>query len=184
MPDIEKSADKEIKKRVDKHEKAFSFLRGAGAVAGVVLPLLFGVAAYYIIPHEVAKRLPKAITDYAKEADRGLWRNLRIESGEIAIHHDNFPDLRRTNTGKDRRGAIDKKVTFNKPFQSTPNVIVALKSIDHVLKKMDGKVTINNLRIKASVSEINKEGFTYSLSTWAKTDIWSASLSWVAYGRD
>ena len=78
------------------------------------------------------------------------------------------------------RGAVNERVIFNKPFKEIPEVVVALSFIDHVVSYRDSN--INNLRIKATVTRVDRHGFNYSIATWANTDIWRADMSWIAYG--
>ena len=128
-----------------------------------------------------AKRIADNLLALQKKIRAGS-AELHIESGEENVHHKEYPDLRTPVRGESgavgHRGAMRKRIEFENPFQERPKVIVALTSLDHVIESR-----VNNLRIKASVSDIDSKGFSYSLLTWNNTDIWSAGLSWVAYGH-
>ena len=104
---------------------------------------------------------------------------LHIESGRVLISDQKFPDLQRPGNCKKgvavQRGAKNQRISFNKTFRETPEVIVALAHLDH---KADGK----NLRLHADVLIVDKTGFNYQLITWCNTYIYGAGLSWIAYG--
>ena len=106
----------------------------------------------------------------------------RIASGEQEISHTTHPDIRRTNYcvegPENERGAIDQRVDFKNPFRQIPTVLVSLSAIDHVIT---GK--INNLRIRAVVTNVDLNGFNYNLNTWCYTDLYWARMSWMAYGN-
>ena len=108
---------------------------------------------------------------------------LRIESGRVRADESRLPDLRRTdyceNTPENSRGFVMERVEFDRPFAEEPTVVVALAYLDHVID--DGH--LNNLRIRAAVREVDPNGFYFDLNTWCNTDIYSAEMTWVAYGR-
>ena len=108
---------------------------------------------------------------------------LRIESGDIDLHHGNVPELRRTDTCPEGRpglrGAVGERMVFSTPFSEPPRVVLSLNLIDHVIDSG----LINNLRIDAAVTEVDTRGFNYNLHTWCNTDIWSVRISWIAYGH-
>ena len=103
---------------------------------------------------------------------------LRIESGNIDLHHNNNPDLRRTEQCPSVRGDIGKRIEFSTPFSKPPRVVLSLNLLDHVI----GGGPDNNLRIRADVVETDTHGFDYNLNTWCHTDIWAVRASWIAYG--
>lgn len=171
----------DIENRVTKLEKTLYGLKGASGVLIVVILAFFGIAHFYQIPDAVDKFIEAQIgneNQTAAEVMRDLLshthQELYIESGSIHISKDKHPELRKTAVDVGDRGAIQKRIKFKKPFHKSPEVMVALAYIDHVAP--------GNLRIKAIVTEIDKDGFYYTLATWGKTDIWRAHLSWLAYG--
>lgn len=111
---------------------------------------------------------------------------LHIESGTASVDHTKFGEIRNTTTDVGFRGAENERINFASPFSKKPDVIVALTHVDHVLTQNNSKgetvPRINNLRISSIVTSADRDGFNYSIGTWADTDIWAASLSWIAYG--
>ncbi len=66
----------------------------------------------------------------------------------------------------------DTRVMFKKVFKKKPNVIVNLSRIDCAHDR--------NLRINASVIEIQRTYFVVRVESWADTIIYSSIVSWVA----
>jgi hypothetical protein len=68
-----------------------------------------------------------------------------------------------------------RRINFERPYVTTPKVVVFLKMIDAV-----GSST----RIKAYASNIDAKGFTIHIDTWADTTLYRATAAWVAYPED
>jgi hypothetical protein len=62
-----------------------------------------------------------------------------------------------------------------KGFNTAPTVIVSLATIDADQAR--------NLRIDASATEITANSFKLNVASWADTIIYSAKVSWIAFGR-
>lgn len=108
---------------------------------------------------------------------------LRIESGNIDLHKDKHPDLRRTDQCPSVRGEIGKRIEFSNPFKKPPRVVLSLNLLDHVIDKNPQAKVDQNLRIRADIVEPpDTHGFQYNLNTWCHTDIWAVRASWIAYG--
>ena len=108
---------------------------------------------------------------------------LRIASGEARITASSHPDIRRTNYctagPENNRGSMNQRIEFETRFRQVPKVMVSLAALDHVI---DSGV-INNLRISVAVVSVDREGFNYNMNTWCNTDLYSARMSWIAYGN-
>ncbi|KAJ7257177.1 hypothetical protein B0H12DRAFT_1015483 [Mycena haematopus] len=94
--------------------------------------------------------------------------NLDILSGEF-------------NTGEEHAWqhpqlATKHRIEFQRPFITPPKVLVYLKQID----AGNG----SSVRIKTYVTDIDAKGFTVHIDTWADTQLYSATASWVAYPED
>lgn len=66
-----------------------------------------------------------------------------------------------------------KRVTFEKSFETTPNVVVWLTAFD-----MDRS---QHIRVRAYAEKIDEDGFTINICTGGKSILYSASASWVAW---
>lgn len=65
------------------------------------------------------------------------------------------------------------RINFTTPFQSTPNVVTWLNSLDMDKRK--------NFRIGVYPSEIDRNGFTIHAETWADSILYSAGVTWLAF---
>ncbi|KAK5135479.1 hypothetical protein LTR08_005267 [Meristemomyces frigidus] len=66
------------------------------------------------------------------------------------------------------------KVKFKQRFDQVPTVLAALNTIDAAANA--------DLRVKVSVSEVDREGFRWNLETWDDSTLYSAGASWIALG--
>ncbi|KAF8244074.1 hypothetical protein K440DRAFT_610694 [Wilcoxina mikolae CBS 423.85] len=67
-------------------------------------------------------------------------------------------------------------VKFQRPFKSTPKVVVFLNGID--------LTRYTQPRIDAVVSKITTSGFDLKIESWGNTSINSASVTWIAHSTD
>lgn len=66
-----------------------------------------------------------------------------------------------------------RRVTFRRPYQTPPIVMVCLSAIDMSNER--------RWRIRTFATNITKTGFTIHIDTWDDSLLWSAAASWVAY---
>ncbi|MDR3627857.1 MAG: H-type lectin domain-containing protein [Ignavibacteriaceae bacterium] len=76
------------------------------------------------------------------------------------------------NTG-DR--SITIEVTFDKPFDKKPTVVLSVTHLD-----ADTKTTV---RYDVVASSVSRDGFTIKISTWSETKIFGIGGSWIAYSN-
>ncbi|RPB27317.1 hypothetical protein L211DRAFT_834172 [Terfezia boudieri ATCC MYA-4762] len=67
------------------------------------------------------------------------------------------------------------RVKFSNKFTSLPTVIVSLLSAD-VSNEY-------NFRVNVYATDVNLEGFTVHVNSWADTKIYSCGVSWLAIGH-
>lgn len=66
-----------------------------------------------------------------------------------------------------------KKITFARPYPSTPQMVIWLNSVDLANDK--------NVRVRAFATDIASDGFTLHLDTWSDSRLYSAGASWIAF---
>lgn len=96
----------------------------------------------------------------------------QVLSGTWGASTDSKSYTLNSNTG-DR--TITIQVNFLKPFESKPDVIVGVSSID----------VDNNTAVKYAVKPISvsRDGFTVEVKTWGDTKIYSITGFWVAHAE-
>lgn len=86
------------------------------------------------------------------------------ESGTL-VHYKypsgNWPDSRR--------------IHFGSPFDGTPTITYGLYNLDSFYKK--------NLRVNIAVTNLSRTGFQLTLKPWSDTELYGASVSWMACGK-
>lgn len=101
------------------------------------------------------------------------------QAGIFSINRRSYPDLLDNTTclsgNRGHRGAKNVTVSFPRPFKTAPTVSLGLASIDHYKEA--------NLRILARASNITKNSFDVSMTTYCDTRISSASIYWLAIGK-
>ncbi len=65
-------------------------------------------------------------------------------------------------------------VTFRKSFMTPPIVRLSILSLD----VSNGA----NTRYSVKVKEVTKTGFTFTISTWGDTKLYSINVDWTAFG--
>ena len=68
------------------------------------------------------------------------------------------------------------RVDFERPFVTPPKVVVFLNCIDFDKNRV--------WRLKATTADIDEEGFTLNIETWADTIFYAARVGWIAYPED
>jgi len=76
----------------------------------------------------------------------------------------------------DPRPRTSGVVNFKQKFQKVPTVLSALSRIDAA-----GNA---DLRVRVTISDVNREGFRWTLETWDDSTLYAASASWIALGFD
>ncbi|KAK4548660.1 hypothetical protein LTR36_009571 [Oleoguttula mirabilis] len=93
-------------------------------------------------------------------------RKKNVDSGRFSTN-----DVRkRTNP----RPKTTSKVKFKQRFTKVPTVLAALNMIDAA-----GNA---DLRVKLSITEVDLEGFRWTLETWDDSTLYGAGASWIALG--
>ena len=70
--------------------------------------------------------------------------------------------------------SVEKQIKFDTPFSEIPEITSALGELDTQAGL--------NYRIICRTKNVNKDGFTMEINTWANTKIYSAVCSWLAHG--
>ena len=74
------------------------------------------------------------------------------------------------------RAETSKRIHFATPFSAPPRVVVWLNALDISHD--------HNCRIKAYASNVDAQGFTLHLDSWADTIMYSSGATWIAYPAD
>jgi hypothetical protein len=99
-----------------------------------------------------------------------IFAQAKIQSNKFSVGSSTANYTLDKNSG-DRSITID--VTFDKPFDKKPSVILSVTSLDADTK--------SNLRYNVEASSISRDGFTIKISTWSETKIFNIGGSWIAY---
>nr|BAD97420.1 galactose-binding lectin [Sinularia lochmodes] len=111
---------------------------------------------------EMPKTLGKTVGDSERLAKRRLTAVSRCVMGSST--HYCWPSQCDTSS--------DEAISFQLPFENTPNVIVSFGMLD-----VD---STRNLRVNSSADDVDEEGFTLHFNTWANTIVWNYKLIWIA----
>ncbi len=78
-----------------------------------------------------------------------------------------------------------ERVTFQEPFEGTPEVRVPLAHLDIVSSRRgrNGEYTALNTRIGVDAFNIDSSGFDLVFQTWEDTQIAGLGVIWLAYGK-
>ncbi|KAK5125358.1 hypothetical protein LTR85_000467 [Meristemomyces frigidus] len=93
-------------------------------------------------------------------------RKKHVDSGRFSTN-----DVRKRTSPRPKTSA---KVKFKQRFQRVPTVLAALNMIDAA-----GNA---DLRVKLSITEVDLEGFRWTLETWDDSTLYGAGASWIALG--
>lgn len=69
--------------------------------------------------------------------------------------------------------SVIKEITFDKPFDKKPKVVISVTSLDSDTK--------TNIRYRIEAISISRDGFTVKLSTWSDSKIFALNGNWIAY---
>jgi hypothetical protein len=76
----------------------------------------------------------------------------------------------------DPNDPVSVRVSFERPFATPPKVVVFLNYID-----LDKR---HSWRLKTTATNIDANGFTLNIETWADTILYAAQACWIAYPED
>ncbi|KAF9222875.1 hypothetical protein BS17DRAFT_160914 [Gyrodon lividus] len=76
----------------------------------------------------------------------------------------------------DPKAAASTRIIFERPFLTSPKVLVFFNYID-----LDNN---HNWRLKTTATEIDADGFTLNIETWGDTILYAAQACWIAYPED
>lgn len=93
-------------------------------------------------------------------------RKKHVDSGRFSTN-----DVRKRTTPRPKTTA---RVRFRQRFDRVPTVLAAVSMIDAA-----GNAS---LRVKLSITEVDLEGFRWTLETWDDSTLYAASASWIALG--
>ena len=68
------------------------------------------------------------------------------------------------------------RINFERPFSTPPKVLSFFNAFDLDRSK--------NWRLKTGIANIDKNGFTLDIETWADTILYSTQVGWIAYPED
>jgi hypothetical protein len=97
---------------------------------------------------------------------------MTIQSGTFIFDSSAYPQLIDNDPGGDR--SAQNYIPFATAFTGTPTVVVSLNRIDIGSQE--------NSRVLLATDTINANGFELIVTTWADTVLYSAGVSWIAYG--
>jgi hypothetical protein len=65
-----------------------------------------------------------------------------------------------------------KRITFQTPFQQTPEVVVSIAGVDIAQEK--------NARLRVHAEKVDAQGFELVIETWWDTQMWRVRATWIA----
>ncbi|KAM5342766.1 hypothetical protein ACJ41O_013732 [Fusarium nematophilum] len=74
------------------------------------------------------------------------------------------------------RPKTSRQIQFARAYSAPPKVVVWLNQLDFARNK--------NWRVTATATAVTSTGFTINLDTWADTELYTATASWIAYPAD
>lgn len=99
-----------------------------------------------------------------------LFGQSQIQSGKFNANSSSKGYILDKNSGE---RTYTSEITFDKPFDKKPNVILSIAMIDADTK--------SNVRYNVEATSISRDGFTLKISTWSDTKIFGISGSWLAH---
>ena len=70
-------------------------------------------------------------------------------------------------------------ITFEKKYESNPNVMVSISSLD-----AGGGNSANVIRIKVYAKNIDTSGFDIEISTWHISTLFEVKVSWISFSKN
>ena len=71
--------------------------------------------------------------------------------------------------------SVSIEITFDKPFDKKPKIVLSTVSID-----TDNK---SNVRYKIEANSVSRDGFMVKVTTWADSKIYSLGGNWLAHSE-
>ncbi len=102
----------------------------------------------------------------------GLFISANAQSQSGSYYFDtNTPNY--TLHDKDGKRTVDIEVTFKKPFEKRPNIVLSVITMD--VKSME------DLKYAVEPKSISRDNFVVSVTVWGKTQINSIGGNWLAH---
>ncbi|KAF8641294.1 hypothetical protein AX16_010073 [Volvariella volvacea WC 439] len=101
----------------------------------------------------------------------GITNSLNLAPANLEILTGEY-----THTTSDPNSKKDVRINFGRPFVTPPKVVVFFNHIDLDKSK--------SWFLKTTATDIDAEGFTLSIDTWADTILYAATACWIAYPED
>lgn len=99
-----------------------------------------------------------------------LFAQSQVESGKFSANTSSQNYTLDKNSG-DRSYTIE--ITFPKPFETKPNVVLAVSQLD--------AATSTNIRYNVEAVSVSRDNFTVKISTWSDSKILGISGTWLAH---
>ncbi|GAB4286935.1 MAG: hypothetical protein Kow0098_02760 [Ignavibacteriaceae bacterium] len=101
-----------------------------------------------------------------------VYGQTMVQSGNFSVNYETPGYTLDKNEGT---RSFSVEVTFLKPFETKPDVIVAVNHVD-----VDKNTA---LRYKVETSSISRDGFTLKIMTWGDCKIFGMSGNWLAHSE-
>ena len=99
-------------------------------------------------------------------------QNNNIQTGEYV---GNFPCEQHHMNNKKGRRTVVQHINFEKKYETKPNVMVSISSLDA------GGDTI---RIRVYAKNINTSGFDVEIQTWHNSTLFEVKVSWISFSKN
>lgn len=96
-----------------------------------------------------------------------------VQTGEFSVEKTKVSNYM-LDSGSDQERVLQVNVTFPKPFNNKPEVMLSVT-------KFDGEKGINT-RYSVKVLSVHKAGFTIEIKTWGGAKIYMIGGMWMAIG--
>ena len=103
-------------------------------------------------------------------------QNNNIQTGEYV---GNFPCSQHYMNNATGNRIVKKHITFEKKYETKPNVMVAISSLDA------GCATSENVtRVRVSAKNIDTSGFDIEINTWCASVLFEVKVSWISFAKN
>ena len=103
-------------------------------------------------------------------------QNNNIQTGEYV---GNFPCCQHYMNNATGNRIVKQHITFEKKYETKPNVMVALSSLDA------GCATSENVtRVRVSAKNIDTSGFDIEINTWCASVLFEVKVSWISFAKN
>ncbi len=99
-----------------------------------------------------------------------VFAQVQMQSGKFSASS-STPGYTLDKNSGDRSTTIE--VTFDKPFDKKPKIVISVTMIDTDVK--------TNVRYNVEATSISRDGFTLKISTWSETKIYGIGGNWIAH---